>query len=142
MWQIKTLSNMNYQEIYQLFKLRTDIFVVEQQCAYPEIDEWDLTCRHGLKFDEEQNIVACFRIIEDATHTRIGRVAVMSSLRGTGLAHELMETAIKACSPNRPIQISAQAHLIYFYEKHGFESVGEIYLEDGIPHIEMNFGQS
>ncbi|QQA37454.1 GNAT family N-acetyltransferase [Tuanshanicoccus lijuaniae] len=137
MWQIKTLAELSYREIYQLFKLRTDIFVVEQQCAYPEIDEWDLSCRHGLKFDSQQNLIACFRIIEEAAQIRLCRVAIHPSMRGSGLGHELMKFAIEACPTTRGIYISAQAHLVAFYQQHGFDTIGEVYLEDGIPHIDM-----
>lgn len=137
MWKIEQLSDLNYLDIYQLFKLRTDVFVVEQACPYPEIDEADLTCRHGLKFDAMNQLVACFRIIDEENASRIGRVVIKKDVRGQRLGHELLELAIANCKDNQIIKIDAQSYLIKFYQKHGFEIVGEEFVEDGIPHFRM-----
>lgn len=137
-WKICPLSELNYQEIYQLFKLRTEVFVVEQQCAYSEIDEDDLTCLHGMLFKTEK-LIACFRIIQRENMTKIGRVIVIKEERGKGIASELMQVAINHCPANIPIQISAQAHLQPFYQECGFEVISDLFFEDGIPHVQMQY---
>lgn len=141
MWKIAKLSALNYQEIYQLFKLRTDVFVVEQNCAYPEIDEADLTCLHGLKLNQENQIMACFRLIEMENDTKIGRVVVAKGYRGQAVGDELLKVAIDHCRQDLPIIVEAQAHLTHYYGKHGFEVISEVFLEDGIPHVKMRRGE-
>lgn len=141
MWKLSTLSELNYLEIYHLFKLRTDVFVVEQNCAYPEIDEHDLVCLHGFKLNEAHDIIACFRIIHYPDYTKIGRVIVTPSYRGLSIGDELLEVAISACQSDLPIIVEAQAHLTHYYQKHGFEIISDVFLEDGIPHVKMQRGE-
>ena len=134
-------------EVYELLKLRQDIFVVEQACAYADIDGLDPVALHYVLKDRETGELAgAIRVFLPAlpVHANdactIGRVIVSRSHRGRGLGHVLIGAAVKRCldvAPGARIRLSAQAHLEGFYRVHGFQTVSEIYLEDGIEHIEM-----
>nr|WP_275659022.1 GNAT family N-acetyltransferase [Shewanella sp. Isolate11] len=131
--------------MYQLLKCRVDIFVVEQNCPYPELDNKDdlPTTRHLLGTDEQGDIQAYARILAPGVSyadASIGRVLVLASARGQGIAAQLMRQAIEVSRcywPEEHIQIGAQAHLKGFYQAQGFKQVSDIYLEDDIPHIDM-----
>jgi len=130
------------KELYQILRLRSAIFVVEQDCVYQDIDNKDEQAFHIIgKIGHE--IVAyarCFPpefYFEDAV---IGRVLISDSYRGFGYAHQLIDAAISAIHKRfqtNTIKISAQEHLEKFYQSHGFIAEGDGYLEDGIPHIAM-----
>ena len=145
-WQIKAFSELDSVTLYRLLKLRVDIFVVEQACPYPELDNKDLAAEalHLLGY-REQELVAYARILPPGLsypQASIGRVAVAQVARGGGLARELMARAIAAAQqawPQAGIQIGAQQYLQRFYQSMGFETVSEVYLEDGIPHLDMVF---
>lgn len=137
MWKINQLQELTPIEVYQLYKLRSDVFIVEQNCAYPEVDEIDLVAKHGLKYDEQGNLQAYFRVYEKNNTQYIGRVVVAPKYRQLGLGHELLAVAINACDISRDIRIEAQAHLAKFYQAHQFVIVSEPYDEDGILHISM-----
>lgn len=138
----KNFDQISAKELYQILRLRSAVFVVEQDCVYQDIDNKDEYAFHIIgKIGHE--IVAyarCFPpefYFEDAA---IGRVLVTDSFRGFGYAHQLIDTAISAIYKKfqtSTIKISAQQHLEKFYQSHGFKTVGEGYLEDGIPHITM-----
>lgn len=130
--------------VYAALRLRAEVFVVEQQCAYADVDGRDLApgVLHLLAW-HDADLLAGARLLppgvtfEAAT---IGRVVVAPSARGRGLAHALMQRAIDACStvwPESDIMLSAQAHLQDFYAAHGFLACSARYLEDGIPHVDM-----
>ena len=127
---------MTSEEIVALFKLRVSVFVVEQNCPYQEIDDYDETCIHGFK-RINKTLVACYRIIQDSDCDKIGRVIVAPDFRRMKLGHELIEHAIANCRPNKDIYLEAQSHLRNFYQSHGFVVETEEFLEDGIPHIGM-----
>lgn len=144
-WYNKTFSQLNTNELYDLLKLRIDIFVVEQSCFYPDLDEHD---RHPqtqhLFCYENGTMTAYLRILPKGLtypeHISIGRVVVAPTARGTGLGHELMKVALAESLkyfPNDTVKISAQEHLEKYYNQHGFERVSDMYLEDDIPHIGM-----
>ncbi|WP_105903579.1 GNAT family N-acetyltransferase [Vibrio gangliei] len=143
-WHCKSFQQLSTQELYQLLKLRVDVFVVEQTCPYPELDGKD--CLDGvyqlLGYQDDQ-LVACSRLLAAGVSfdtVSIGRVATLASARGHGLGHQLMQTSIEACQKiwgDVEITIGAQAHLEVYYGKHGFQKISEEYLEDGIPHIDM-----
>jgi len=148
-WQSKTFTDLSLNQLYDLLKLRVDVFVVEQTCYYPDLDgDKDQLDRHPqtvhlLGYQEEQ-LVAYLRILPKGQsypeHISIGRVATANYARGGGLGHELMSEALQLCQsafPQENIKISAQQHLKQYYQKHGFSQVSEMYLEDGIPHIGM-----
>lgn len=143
-WQLRTFEALSNHELYQLLKLRVDVFVVEQTCPYPELDDKDLITGvyHLLGYEQDQ-LVACARLLPAGISypsVSIGRVATHEKARGNGLGHQLLEQAIHQCQrlwPNSAIEIGAQEHLSAFYGRYGFVATSEMYLEDGIPHIDM-----
>ena len=138
---IARMDALTAGELYDVLKLRVDVFVVEQNCPYPELDSKDAEALH-LRLLEDGKPVAYGRIFAPGTgrQARIGRIVVAPSHRGQKLGERLMGEAVAACerlAPGAPIAISAQAHLERFYAGFGFETVSKEYLEDGIPHIDM-----
>jgi len=144
-WNNKTFSQLNTNELYDLLKLRIDIFVVEQSCFYADLDEHDRHPQTQHLFCYENDMMTAYlRILPKGLtypeHISIGRVVVAPSARSTGLGHELMKVALAESLkyfPNDTVKISAQEHLEKYYNQHGFERVSEMYLEDNIPHIGM-----
>ena len=143
-WSTPTFAELTTIELYELLKLRVDVFVVEQTCPYPELDGKDTQhgVRHLLGYEDGQ-LVACARLLPAGTtydNVSIGRIATQAEARGAGLGHQLLTEAIKHCHtlwPNSTIDIGAQQHLEAFYQSHGFVTISEMYLEDDIPHIDM-----
>jgi ElaA protein len=144
-WQINTFKELNIDELYEILKLRIDVFVVEQTCFYPDLDDID---RHEetvhLFCYIEDRIAGYLRILAKGQsyddYIAIGRVIIAAHARGTGLGHQLMTEALTVCQqrfPEQQVKISAQEHLKGFYNRHGFERVSDMYLEDNIPHIAM-----
>lgn len=144
-WQIKHYNDLTINEFHDIIALRMKAFVVEQNCAYLDLDGKDkksyhLICRNGMG-----DIVATARILPPGISydlASIGRVVIDESIRGNGIGHELMSKSVDFAIlefGNSPIQISAQKHLEKYYEKHHFFSTGKEYLEDDIPHVEMKF---
>jgi ElaA protein len=123
--------------LYAILKLRTDVFVVEQKCAYPELDGRDTEpgTRH-VWLSRGDEIFAYLRILDDGDVERIGRVVVAPGERGGGYAGRIMADALTVIG-NRTSVLEAQAHLARFYAKFGYQQTGPEYLEDGIPHIPM-----
>ena len=139
---IKTFQELTPQELYDVLQLRSEVFVVEQNCVYQDIDGKDKKALHLLG-KKEQKIVAYTRCFAPGIYfneAAIGRVVVKDSERKFGYGHVIMKASIKAIKEyylTNSIKLSAQTYLIRFYESHGFEKTGFEYLEDGIPHIEM-----
>lgn len=139
---IKTFQELTTSELYELLQLRSEVFVVEQDCVYQDIDGKDLKALHVLGV-KEGKIIAYTRLFNSGEYfdtPSIGRVVVQESERKYGYGHDLMKASIQAIVDNyneTTITISAQTYLQKFYESHGFKQVGEGYLEDGIPHIRM-----
>ena len=143
-WICKHHSDLGKGQLYALLKLRSDVFVVEQKCAYPDLDGQDLDGdTHHLMGWENDQLVAYLRLLDPQSQggdVVIGRVVTASAGRGKGLGHAMMEQALKQAEkhwPQVPIYLSAQAHLQGYYGKYGFVVAGEEYLEDDIPHIGM-----
>jgi len=138
----KSFNEFTVDELYEILQLRSEVFVVEQDCVYQDIDFKDQKSLHifGRK---DGKIIAYTRIFKPGDYfdnSSIGRVVVAASERKYGFGHNLIKASIEAIKCNfkvEKITISAQLYLQKFYESHGFEKVGEEYLEDGIPHIEM-----
>ncbi|WP_317126185.1 GNAT family N-acetyltransferase [Chryseobacterium pennae] len=139
---IKSFEELSTLELYNILKLRSEIFIIEQNCVYQDIDDKDLKCHH-LMCLVDGNLAGYTRIVphgltyEDAS---IGRVVIGLDYRGLGLGKRLMEHSIKGCQDilkESKIRISAQLYLLKFYNALGFKEVGSPYDEDGIPHIEM-----
>lgn len=145
-WEIKVFDQLSLQELYTILTLRTDVFVVEQACPYPEIDGKDPNCLHLLATDEGE-LVAYLRILPAGLSydkVSIGRVVIKPSYRGKGLGRPMMEQAIHYITTEwkeSEIKIGAQAHLAKFYGSLGFEAVSEVYLEDDIPHLDMLYSK-
>jgi len=141
-FQIKQFSKLSLSELYQILQLRSEVFVVEQDCVYQDIDFKDQKALHILGFKNDR-IIAYTRIFKPDDYfenASIGRVVVKENERKFGYGHELMKVSIEAIKSKYhqdKITISAQLYLKKFYESHGFTQIGEIYLEDGIPHIRM-----
>lgn len=141
-WSIKKFEELTNKELHDLFQLRINVFVVEQNCPYPEIDGKDIESLHLFK-KENDRIIAYARVLPPGLsypQASIGRVVVDKEFRGKQLGYELVKKAIEVTQEswkNEPIKIQAQAHLHSFYHSFGFESISEEYLEDNIPHIDM-----
>jgi ElaA protein len=143
-WICKHHSDLGKEQLYALLKLRSEVFVVEQKCAYPDLDGQDLDgdTHHLMGWDNDQ-LVAYLRLLDPQSQggdVVIGRVVTAPAGRGKGLGHKMMEQALKQAEkhwPQVPIYLSAQAHLQGYYGKYGFVVAGEEYLEDDIPHIGM-----
>ncbi len=148
-WQTKHFNELSLHQLYDVLKLRIDVFVVEQTCYYPDLDsEKNQLDRHQdtlhLLGYQDDTLVAYLRILAKGqcydNYISMGRVATAKQVRGSGLGHELISEGLKMCQqhfPNKSIKISAQEHLIKYYQHHGFEQVSAMYLEDNIPHIAM-----
>ncbi|WP_250006128.1 GNAT family N-acetyltransferase [Actinoplanes sp. M2I2] len=132
-----TFRDLDTTTLYAILKLRADVFVVEQECAYGDLDGRDDEpgTRH-LWFSRDGEIRAYVRILDDGEAQRVGRVVTAKSARGAGLAARLMTEAL-AVIGTRPSVLEAQAHLAGFYARFGYTRTGPEYLEDGIPHIPM-----
>lgn len=143
-WQCLKFEQLSTIQLYELIKLRVDVFVVEQNCPYPELDNKDIKSGvyHLLGY-QQNKLVACARLLPKGVSydsVSIGRVATHGDYRGDGLGHQLMAEAVEQSMKiwDYPaITIGAQAHLEAFYAKHGFAKISEVYLEDDIPHIDM-----
>ncbi len=140
--QTKTFSELTTNELYSLLALRSEVFVVEQDCVYQDVDGKDYKALHCLGF-KNNTLVAYTRIFKPGDYFKeasIGRVVVSKSERQHKYGYDIMEASIEAIKHNfneRVIKLSAQVYLKKFYNNLGFKVVGEEYLEDGIPHIEM-----
>lgn len=122
--------------LYALLRLRVDVFVVEQACAYPELDGRDVepgTLHQWVERDGE--VVACLRLLRDPDAQRIGRVCVAASARRQGFAELLVRAALARC--DGPVVLDAQSHLAGWYERLGFTAAGPEFVEDGIAHVPM-----
>ena len=140
--KIKKFEELTTDELYQLLCLRAEVFVVEQDCVYQDVDCKDQKAIHVLGYIDQQ-LVAYARLFKAGDYfdmASIGRVVVKKSYRRTSLGKELMTAAIKATTTifnTATIAISAQEYLTNFYSEFGFKAIGESYLEDGIPHVRM-----
>ena len=141
-WYIKKFNELSTAEFHDIIQLRLAVFVVEQDCVYQDLDGKDRTELHIIGRNEEDAIVATARILhENSKKVIIGRVVVEKKFRKYGLGKELMEQSISdiiRLYGNIQINIAAQKYLLNFYSSLGFVSSGKEYLEDGIPHVEMN----
>lgn len=141
-WILRKFDELDVHSLYEVLKLRADVFVVEQNCVYPDLDTYDQQSLH-LTASHQGEIVAYCRILPPGVnydYCSIGRVIVKASARGQGIAKELMEEAIKQAElawQVETIQICAQSHLQKFYGSLGFESISDEFDEDGIPHVYM-----
>jgi ElaA protein len=122
---------------YAVWRLRQDVFVVEQKCPYADLDGRDAEpgTRHVVLRDDDA-VIGYARVLDEGTHWRIGRVVLDPSFRGRGLADVVLETALQVC-PDRDVVLDAQVPLAGWYESFGFVVSGPEFLDDGIPHLPM-----
>lgn len=142
--QTKTFNELSIQELYELLQLRSEVFVVEQDCVYQDIDGKDQKALHVLAYNKNK-LVAYTRLFKAGDYFKeasIGRVVVRKETRKFKYGYTIMEASIQAVKDHfntSEIRISAQLHLKRFYNNLGFKAVGNDYLEDGIPHVNMLF---
>ncbi len=139
---VKSFDQLTTSELYAILQLRSEVFVVEQDCVYQDIDGKDQKALHVLGFKNNQ-LIAYTRLFKPADYyefASIGRVIVKQGERKYGYGHDLIRFSIDTVQnefSTKTIKIGAQTYLRKFYESHGFQKVGEDYIEDGIPHIYM-----
>ena len=142
-WTCKSFSSLTLYELYAVMRLRSEVFVVEQNCPYQDADNKDQKCWHFCGWDGEI-LAAYVRLLPPGvsfTEMSIGRVVTAPTHRKGGIGRQLMEQAIERCTllfGKQPIRIGAQLYLKNFYESLGFKQCSDVYLEDNIEHIEMN----
>ena len=140
--KIKGFEELELWELYEVLRLRSEVFVVEQDCVYQDIDGKDQKALHVLGY-ENNKIAAYTRIFPPGFYfdeAAIGRVVVKEESRKKKYGHEILDASVDAVElrfNTSAIRLSAQTYLIKFYESHGFNTTGDGYLEDGIPHIAM-----
>lgn len=141
-WQVAEFEQLPNAQLYALLRLRQQVFCIEQNCLYLDMDNLDQQAAHMLCWEGSQ-LMAYLRALPPGVcfpESSLGRIVVSPEARGTRLGYELVQRGIDFNIekwPGHNIQIGAQAHLSRFYSGLGFESVGEEYIEDGIPHIHM-----
>lgn len=142
-WQWRSFAELNSHELYDLLALRQEVFIIEQTCIYPDLDYYDQKAMHLLGW-KNNKLVAYARLFENdiryPNSVSIGRIVTSPSIRGEGIGKELMRFLLEhldKTNNNYPITISARFYLEKFYTDFGFQPVGELYDEDGTPHIKM-----
>jgi ElaA protein len=141
-WRLARFEALRTIELYELLQLRSEVFVVEQACAFQDMDGLDMAGWHllGTRGRALVCYARCLPAGEKYAEASIGRVIVRADARSDGLGHVLMQQAIAGVTTlwgDQPVRIGAQERLASFYEQHGFARAGAPYVEDGIPHIEM-----
>ncbi len=141
-WTCKAFGELGPEELYKILRLRSEVFVVEQNCVFLDMDNKDIFCDHLMGWEGE-SLLGYSRIVPAGIsyeETSIGRIVSSPGARGLGIGRELMQQGIETLyrlHGKRDIRIGAQYYLKAFYESFGFVQTGEIYPEDGIDHIEM-----
>ena len=141
-WTCKKFEELSNHELYALLRLRSEVFVVEQNCVFLDMDNKDQRCHHLMGWREDL-LVGYSRVLGPGisyVESSIGRIVTSPAARGLGVGRELITKSIDTLYilyGKQPVRIGAQCYLTHFYESFGFVQKGEIYLEDGIKHIEM-----
>ncbi|UUV17495.1 GNAT family N-acetyltransferase [Fusobacteria bacterium ZRK30] len=144
--KIKKFDELTGREVYEILRVRSEVFVVEQNCVYNDEDGKDIESIH-IMIEEDDKIIAYLRIIKPGisyNDASIGRVLVTSEARNRGLARKIVCAGIDYIINNwneDKITIGAQNYLKNFYESLGFKAVSEVYSEDGIPHLDMTYSK-
>lgn len=142
-WEIKSFEGLTNKELYNILRLRAEVFVVEQNCPYLDLDGKDAYSFHLMGINEKNKLIAYARLLPadiSFKEVSIGRVVTSPAARRTGAGVDLMQNAIQAIAEKFgrvPVRIGAQLYLKKFYERFGFVQDSAMYLEDGIEHIEM-----
>ena len=135
--RVVSFDDLDARAAYALWRLRQQVFVVEQASPYPDLDGRDLeaSTRHLLD-EDEQELVGCLRLLDEGDQARIGRVAVARTHRGRGVAAALMDRAMELVR-ERAVRLDAQTGLRGWYARYGFAVDGPEFIEDGVPHLPM-----
>lgn len=142
-WQCKAFDKLSLNELYSLLALRAEVFVVEQDCPYQDLDGKDPQCLHILGTDINGDLLAYARIVPAGLayeQVALGRIVTSPKVRRTGVGKQLMQYGMEQIEEKygtMPIVMSAQCYLLDFYKSFGFVPQGDEYLEDGIPHMHM-----
>ena len=140
-FQQKGFAQLTPTELFEIYRVRVAVFVVEQACAYQEVDDLDVQAQHLFTQDAMGHVTAYARLIDEGQQVRIGRVLVAPNHRGTGAGRRLVTMALTAARRTYPeataIVIQAQAYLQKFYASFGFQPTSAVYLDTGIPHLDM-----
>ena len=141
-WQLKKFDELSVQELYAILQLRNEVFIIEQNCIYPDLDNKDQLSYHLMCWKEDK-LIAYTRLLPPGItyqNPSVGRVVTAASVRRSGIGRELMIRSITHCEilfGKKSISLSAQLYLKKFYESLDFSPTSDVYLEDGIPHLEM-----
>jgi ElaA protein len=142
-WQCTTLEELGAAQQYAIFAARSEVFIIEQNCVYLDMDGLDLDAHHLIGWGEDGSVAAYLRIVGPGIkfdEPSLGRVLTTRDYRGSGAGKTLIAEGIRhlqSLYPHQAIRIGAQAYLEKFYGSFGFQTVSEVYLEDEIPHIDM-----
>lgn len=141
-WKLSAFDALSVHELYELLQLRTEVFVLEQNCLFQDLDGTDSQATHlmGRRGGQLLAYARCFPAGIKFAEASIGRIVTSQRVRGSGLGHLLIEQALAAVATlwgRQPVRIGAQARVKNFYTGHGFGDAGVAYLEDGIEHLEM-----
>ncbi len=140
-WKIVPFAQLSTDELYDMMKLRFDIFVLEQRCFYQEFDGRDKAGAHLILKDEEK-IVGTARILEEPDRIYMGRIVLLPEYRSKGLGKEMLERVfvyIREHFPEKEVELQAQTYLRGFYESLGFETTSPYYMDEGIEHVDMKW---
>ncbi|CAI2549778.1 Protein ElaA [Apilactobacillus kunkeei] len=141
MWKTKQFSELTLEELFEIYRVKSEVFVEEQHIVYADPDENDKKALHIFE-TYGRNITAYARIFKDYDHITFGRVLTTKKIRGTGKGKELLEKILNVINqyfPNTRIEIDAQAYVVGYYEKSGFKVTSEPFIESGINHIKMEY---
>jgi ElaA protein len=142
-WQCCPFQDLTLDQLYAILRARSEVFVVEQNCPYLDMDDADQNSLHLIAWSDDQKVAAYLRIVPPGlkyVEASLGRVITSQFARGTGIGKQLLTRGISACKqahPSHAIRIGAQQYLEKFYQSFGFVTVSDMYLEDDIPHVEM-----
>ncbi len=142
-WQRAPFSDLSAAQLYAILKVRSEVFVLEQNCVYQDIDGLDLTCLHLVGWTDDQQVAAYLRVVPPGLkyeEVSLGRVVSSNAVRGTGIGKQLLAHGMKLIEknyPGKPVRIQAQSYLENFYQSFGFVTVSDVLMEDGIPHFMM-----
>ena len=143
MISLKSLHEMTPIQLHQLYKLRVDVFVAEQNCPFKEIDDQDANpeTRHILAFDGE-TLAGCARVFPTESGSRFGRFVVHPDFRGSGLGPQIVRTGIEYTERfNGDLIVEAQSGLVGYYEQFGLVAEGDEFLDTGVPHRKMRLAR-
>lgn len=142
--ECKAFAELSVDELYEILALRSEVFVVEQNCIFLDLDYKDQKAKHLMGYDNNNQLMAYTRLFDDSVYYEgflsIGRVVASPKGRGAGFGREIFGKSVEKIQElfgEKPIKIGAQAYLESFYASFGFESINEDYIEDGIPHKMM-----